>query len=79
MYIIYGTPTCGYCQAAKKLLDYHFIEYEYKDVTITGSGYIDEYKILFPGKTSVPQIMHGNHYVGGYDQLVEYLNNGKRN
>lgn len=73
MYYIYGTPTCSYCKEAKKLLDYNFIEYTYFDLT-DGDNIVAAFKSLFPGKTSVPQIMHNGHYVGGYNELKDYIN-----
>ena len=70
MYTIYGTPTCGYCKEAMELLDRNDLGYYYKDLT---EGYIEEYKRLFPGKTSVPQITLDGHYIGGHDDLVQHL------
>jgi glutaredoxin len=39
------------------------------DVDIT----VEQLKELVPGAKSVPQIMDDNIYVGGYKELVEYL------
>ena len=50
------------------LLDY-FFDYG-KEVDIT----VDQLKELVPGAKSVPQIMEDNVLIGGYDDLVEYLN-----
>jgi glutaredoxin len=75
---IYSTPTCSYCKKAKELLDEHKFKYNeyvvgvdydrdmlYEDVTAaTGTP---------PVRLTVPQIWHGGTYIGGYDDLVAYM------
>ena len=72
MYTIYTTETCGYCYAAKKLLSSHNIEYKEINLNTT------EKKMDFKEETglkTVPQIYtdSGDH-IGGYDDLVTYMN-----
>tara|TARA_B100000519_G_C13810000_1_gene235295 strand:- start:58 stop:291 length:234 start_codon:yes stop_codon:yes gene_type:complete len=75
MYTIYTAPLCGYCSAAKNLLNTYNLEYLAIDLDTT------EKKEDFKRKTglkTVPQIYNdANEHIGGYDQLVEYLNRGK--
>ena len=75
MYTIYTTETCGYCYAAKKLLTANDIEYEEIDLNTT------EKKNFFKHETglkTVPQIYTDNgDHIGGYDDLVEYMNSTK--
>lgn len=70
IFIIYGHDQCKYCKKAMDLLRIKGREYEYRDIHSFPSS-----KELFEknGFTTVPQIYHGNHYVGGYMQLEKYL------
>ena len=66
--VIYTTPLCPYCLAAKRLLTQKAVPFEEIDV----SGRADEREALSikaGGKTSVPQIWIGGMHVGGCDDL----------
>lgn len=68
---IYTTATCPYCKMAKGLLDQRNIPYEER-VLEFGS---DETVALIK-KThhrTVPQIFFGEEFIGGYDELQQYL------
>lgn len=71
MITIYSRPGCRWCETSKSLLELKGIEYNelMLDVDIT----VDQLKQLVPGARSVPQIMDGGIYVGGYKELTEYL------
>ena len=77
-YIVYGTPACGFCIQAKRLLEREDIPFDYTDL---GDVTEDEQKMLMEiaGKTfrTVPQIFKertdGLHYVGGFTELKEEL------
>lgn len=73
MIYIYGTEQCPYCVKAKKLASSLGIEFEYKDVT-SSKELQAEFKQMFPGKTSVPQIRDGERYVGGYTEFNREFN-----
>ncbi len=73
---IYTTPTCGYCQAAKRLLTKKGVEYNEIDVSrspdlraamVTRAG----------GRRTVPQIFIGEAHVGGCDDLYALDSSGK--
>lgn len=81
-YTIFGRKNCIYCERAKFLLDSRFIPYEYLDIEEDPKA-LEEFKALFIGAKSVPQIYDDQLYliVGGYDQLVTWIkekdDNGK--
>tara|TARA_R110002073_G_scaffold309611_3_gene479952 strand:+ start:10031 stop:10276 length:246 start_codon:yes stop_codon:yes gene_type:complete len=74
-YTVYGTPTCPYCDQAKKLLDMKDLPY----------NYVDARENLFFQKTfieqnirKVPQIFMTDadgkeSYVGGFEELMKEL------
>ena len=72
MFEIYGTLNCVYCDMAKKLLAVYDKEYAFIDVAededITAAFFNK-----FPNVNQVPQITEGDQYVGGYNELVEWL------
>ncbi|RUP39326.1 MAG: glutaredoxin [Acinetobacter sp.] len=72
MFEIYGRNNCVWCDRAKELLDTKEIPYRYKNIEMDSAALLD-FKILFPGKKTVPQIMKGSLYIGGYENLVEWL------
>ena len=72
MFEIYGTLNCVYCDMAKKLLAIYDKEYAFIDVAededITAAFFNK-----FPNVSKVPQIMDDDKYVGGYEELREWL------
>ena len=72
MYTIYSKPNCGYCLQAKQLLEMEQLPFEYKNL---GTHYsLDELMTLAPNAKSFPQVFKDGVLVGGYSDLVEYLN-----
>lgn len=72
MFTIYSTKTCSYCIKAKEFLK--SLNREYREVTITGEEQMAELteKLGYRPKT-VPQIFDNDVYVGGFDDLKEYV------
>jgi glutaredoxin 3 len=74
--ILYTTPFCGYCRAAKRLLADKALDFEEIDVAFDDdkrAEMIDRAS----GQRTVPQIfIHGRH-VGGYDELAVLEREGK--
>ncbi len=68
-WLVFGRPNCLWCEKAMDLLDDQTIEYR--------STLVEEHRLQLVdnGFTTVPQIWHNGQYVGGYDDLVKYLNN----
>lgn len=73
MITIYSRPGCKWCDNSKFFLEQKGLEYNelMVDVDIT----TDQLKTLVPGARSVPQIMDDGIHIGGYKELVEYLEN----
>ena len=77
MYTIYSKPNCSFCMQAKQLLEMEQLPFEYKQL---GTHYnLDELMTLAPNAKSFPQIFvvdeNGNKdLIGGFSDLVEYLN-----
>ena len=73
MFEIYGTLNCVYCDMAKKLLAIYDKEYAFIDVAededITAAFFNK-----FPNVNQVPQITEGDQYIGGFNELKEWLN-----
>ena len=71
---IYGTDNCTFCDMAKKLLTVHDKEYTYIDVAENEDMTAAFFK-KFPDVRTVPQIaLSDGHYIGGYKELVRWLN-----
>ena len=73
MFEIYGTTNCVYCDLAKKLLAVHDKEYAFIDVAededITAAFFNK-----FPNVSQVLQITEGDQYIGGFNELKQWLN-----
>lgn len=71
--VIYSKPDCSYCVKAKSLLlskGKTFTE------TVVGQDIIrEEFIELFPSVKTLPLIFAEGKQIGGYTELVEYLDN----
>lgn len=68
--IVYSTPYCGYCRAAKHLLNKKGVEFTEIDVSEDMELRQNMISRAF-GRRTVPQIFINGTYVGGYDELAE--------
>ena len=66
--IVYMGPMCGYCDAAKRLLNKKNIPYKEINVALEEDK-MEEMIKKSNGKRTIPQIFIENYYVGGYDEL----------
>lgn len=73
---IYTSMLCGFCAAAKQLLDKKGAAYDEIDVTLK-PGARAKMSAQTGGRTSVPQIFVGDYHVGGCDDLFELESDGK--
>jgi glutaredoxin 3 len=73
---IYTTPTCGYCQAAKRLLGRKGVAYHEIDVS-KEPALRAKMTERARGRRTVPQIFIGDHHVGGCDDLYALDEAGK--
>jgi glutaredoxin 3 len=64
---MYSSPFCGYCAAAKRLLESKGIEYDEIDILFSPDKRSE--MIERSGRNTVPQIFIGDTHVGGYDDL----------
>ena len=68
---IYGKPACPYCEKAKSLCESRKLSYQYyqldKDFTR------EELFEQFPTARTFPQIKINDQAIGGYEQLVTYI------
>ena len=72
MYTIYSKPNCSACLQAKQLLEMEELPFEYKQL---GTHYsLDELMTLSPDAKSFPQVFKDGVLIGGFSDLVEYLN-----
>jgi len=73
---IYSKPSCPYCVKAKDLLKKVGAEYEEKILgqDISADELFERFdKEGIPRPRSAPQIWMNGKYVGGYEQLVDYV------
>jgi GrxC family glutaredoxin len=68
---VYSTQYCPWCQRAKALLNQHDIEYT--EVDVTQDRALQKEMIERSGRQSVPQIFFDGEHIGGFDDLVKYL------
>ena len=74
--LLYTTPFCGYCRAAKRLLADKALDFEEIDVALDDEKRAEMIGRAY-GQRTVPQIfIHGRH-VGGYDELAMLEREGK--
>ena len=72
---MYTQAFCGYCAAARSLLDKKEVPYEEVDVTVNAK--LRREMADRSGKNTVPQIFIGNRCIGGYDELSALERDGK--
>ena len=71
MYKVYGTKICLYCDKVENLLKTKDLPFEkiYIDEDDDAKDYI-----VKQGFKTVPQIWLDDNWIGGYDDLVKFLN-----
>ena len=73
---IYTTPFCGFCKAAKRLLERKGVSYSEIDVSVAPARR-QEMTQRAKGRRTVPQIFVGQQHVGGFDDLYALEQSGK--
>ena len=73
---IYTSPICGYCHAAKRLLDAKGIAYTERNV-FAEPGVKAEMMKRADGRRTVPQIFIGGAGIGGCDELIALDRTGR--
>ena len=64
---IYTRQYCGFCSAAKRLLQTKNVEFEERDAT--GDAALRSEMIDRSGRFTFPQIFIGDRHIGGCDEL----------
>lgn len=68
---IWGKANCPYCTKAKALVETRKLNYIYKQM---GTDFTrEEVFENFPEARTFPQIKINDQIIGGYDQLVSYI------
>ena len=65
---IYTRAFCGYCSAARKLLDSKGVAYTEFDTTLDNK--LRKEMVMRSGRQTVPQIFVGDRHIGGFDDLA---------
>lgn len=73
---IYTSPICGYCHAAKRLLNAKGISFSEIDVFSDPAKKTEMMQRANGGHT-VPQIFIGDAHIGGYDDMAALDRQGK--
>ena len=73
---IYASPLCGYCHAAKRLLDAKGVAYSEINI-LAQPNRRSEMMDRAGGRHTVPQIFIGDTHVGGYDDIAALERAGK--
>lgn len=66
--VLYTQALCGYCAAAKRMLDTKNVDYEEIDVTMNTQRRLE--MVERSGRRTVPQIFVGDRHIGGFDDLA---------
>ncbi|WP_298817105.1 glutaredoxin 3 [uncultured Roseibium sp.] len=74
--VIYTRQLCGFCTAAKRLLDKKGVDYQEQDATFSPS-LKREMVQKANGRATFPQIFIGDKHVGGCDDLHDLERAGK--
>ncbi len=70
---VYTKDLCGYCDAAKSLLERMNVRFD--EAKIGTDITREELLEIVPNARTAPQIVINNKVVGGYDDLVDYIEN----
>lgn len=71
MITIWGKPLCPSCTKAKYFCEQNHLKYVYKEL---GKDFTREEVLAeFPTARTFPQIIVGGNKVGGYEQMISYV------
>ena len=73
MIVLYGKHWCGYCQAAKKLLQDNNIASIYVEFGQPSDAVLPEHTSVLKNAKSVPIVMLGAKLLGGSEELQQYI------
>ena len=73
--VMYTRALCGYCAAARALLEEKGIAYE--DIDVTLKAKLRREMVERSGGQTVPQIFVDGRYIGGYDEIAALDDTGQ--
>ncbi|MGQ7845379.1 glutaredoxin domain-containing protein [Granulosicoccus sp. 3-233] len=73
--VMYESDWCGFCRAARRLLDAKGWSYESRNVD--GNAELRAEMQKLSGRTSVPQIFFGDRHIGGFDDMAALESDGE--
>jgi glutaredoxin 3 len=73
--VIYTTRLCGYCVAAKRLLDR--LGHGYQEIPVDQRADLRRWLLEATGRHTVPQIFIDDESIGGYTDLAELVEAGE--
>lgn len=65
--VVYSSPFCGYCVAAKRLLRSKGTDF--LEIGVLANPKRRQQMVELSGETTVPQIFIGGRHIGGYTEL----------
>jgi len=72
---MYTQALCGYCAAARQLLQAKGVDFT--EIKVTLSTSLRREMIERSGQRTVPQIFIGERHIGGYDDMAELDHRGE--
>ncbi len=72
---IYTTPYCGFCIAAKRLLNKKGVDFN--EIDVSHDPELRQEMMQKSGRHTVPQIWIGEVHVGGFDEMSDLEGRGK--
>jgi glutaredoxin 3 len=72
---IYTTPFCGFCHAAKRLLNKKGVDFD--EIDVSRNPELRQELMQKAGRHTVPQIWIGEVHVGGFDDMHDLDMRGK--
>ena len=73
--VMYESDWCGFCRAARRLLQSKGWEYESR--MVDGNAPLRAEMQERSGRTSVPQIFFGDRHIGGFDEMAALESDGE--
>ncbi|NND89612.1 MAG: glutaredoxin [Granulosicoccus sp.] len=73
--IMYESDWCGFCRAARRLLDDRGWPYESR--IVDGNVALRAEMQELSGRTTVPQIFFGDRHIGGFDDMAALAQSGE--
>ena len=72
-FTVFGRKGCGFCQRAQQVLTSKNLPFRYVDIIEEGISQEDLEKTVGKPVRTVPQIFHGQEYLGGFQELEAFL------